>query len=101
MSINDLSDYSISNINDSCVGSSTPVSLFNALGDTPAIAKNIQPPIFTTPDQKIKNSTTSPGTLSKILAEGDLVERMARYEDSPNINIMPCDDNYSDSPIVK
>lgn len=101
VSITDSSDNSMSIADDKCAGSSTPISCFNAVTGTPPSAKSIGPPQFTTPDQKIKNSTTSPRTLSKILAEGDLVERMTRSEDILNINIKPWDDDYSDSPVKK
>lgn len=101
ISINDSSDNSMSTPDDKCGGSSMPMSWFNALCGTPPSAKSIKPPIFTTPDQRIKSSTTSPGTLSKILAEGELVERITRSEDSPNINIKPWDDDYLESPIKK
>lgn len=35
------------------------------------------------------------------MAEGDLVERMSHFEDSPNINMKPWDHDYADSPVVK
>jgi len=101
VSINDSSNNSMSTADDKHGGSLTPMSWLDALCGTPPSVKSIKPPIFTSPDQRIKSFTTSPGTLSKILAEGDLVERITRSEDSPNINIKPWDDDYLDSPIKK
>lgn len=86
---------------DTCLGFSTPERVINAHIGTQPGSNNIEAPILITPDHWIKTSSTSPGTLSKILAEGDLVHRMIRFEDSPNINIKPWDDEYSESPIIK
>lgn len=66
-----LSDNSISDLNDTCVGSS---SVFNNLRGTPPSAKITDGHIFTTPEQMIKRSSKSSGTLTKIMAEGDLVD---------------------------
>ncbi|CAN6285601.1 unnamed protein product [Urochloa humidicola] len=80
----------------------TPATAFSTLAGTPASAKNIEPhTMFTTPDQRIRNSTTSPRTLSKLMAEGEIVARITDLEDNFNINMKPWDEDFTDSPINK
>jgi hypothetical protein len=80
---------------------STPIRIFNVLSCTQPSVKCSDANLFVTPDQRIQSSTTSPALLTKIMAEGDLVDRISQSEDSPNLNIAPWDNDYSNSPIKR
>ncbi|KAJ1260669.1 hypothetical protein BS78_10G250400 [Paspalum vaginatum] len=86
---------------DSLSLAATPANVIKMLPGTPASAINYKPTMCRTPDHRFHNSSSSPGTLAKILAEGALVDRMVVLEEKIDINSAPWDHDFSDSPISK
>lgn len=74
---------------------------FTTLGCTPASGKRKMDGLnWTTPVQKMKIST-SPASMSKILADGVVYARMIQSEDELDMNVTPWDHDTTDSPVNK
>jgi hypothetical protein len=72
------------------------------LTQTPAHAKRKSNELtWTSPDQMFKCSTTSPASMSKILADGAIFARIVRSEEGLDMNIQPWDHDTTDSPVLK
>uniref|UniRef100_A0A0A9DFX0 Ubiquitin-like protease family profile domain-containing protein n=1 Tax=Arundo donax TaxID=35708 RepID=A0A0A9DFX0_ARUDO len=74
---------------------------FGVLGGTPCSAKRKSDDHhWATPDQRIKSSTMSPSSYSKVLAYGEVFGRIIRGEEL-DVNIKPWDHESTDSPVLK
>ncbi|TVU27398.1 hypothetical protein EJB05_30007 [Eragrostis curvula] len=69
---------------------------------TPISAKRMKEnKSWSTPDQRLKSSTISPGSMSKLLAGVEVMGRIMKSEDEVNVNVKPFDDDVTESPVVK
>lgn len=69
---------------------------------TPVSTKrNAEDSTWATPDQRFRSSTVSPGSMSKIFADCEIMGRMILSEDEINVNMKPFVDDITDSPVNK
>jgi hypothetical protein len=72
------------------------------LSQTPSCAKRKSFELsWTSPDDRFKSSTTSPASMSKILADGAVFARMLRTDEVLDMNIQPWEHDTTDSPVLK
>jgi hypothetical protein len=74
----------------------------STLTQTPAFAKRKSSEMtWTSPDNMFKCSTTSPASMSKILADGAVFATIVRSEEGLDMNIQPWDHDTTDSLVLK
>ncbi|TVT99938.1 hypothetical protein EJB05_54653, partial [Eragrostis curvula] len=76
------------------------VNNFGNLSGTPVSAeRNIEEKSWVTPHQWLKRSTVSPGSMSKLLACAEVMDRIMKSEDEVNVNVKPFADDVTESAV--